>query len=78
MGIFDWLFPKSVTEAPTYLDPMVWQHAFAISVIGIFFLVLGLVMLYPKTPLPYGNRFRFVAMLGFVLLGVLFLMGVFA
>lgn len=73
MGIFDFLFPQAVAEA---VDPMVWQHAFAISVIGIFFLVLGLVMLHPSTPLPYGNRFRFVAMLSFVLVGVAFLMGV--
>jgi hypothetical protein len=77
MGIFDWLFPKAITEAPTYLDPMVWQHAFAISVIGIFFLVLGLVMLYPKTPLPYGAKFRFASMLVFVFIGVAFLMNVF-
>lgn len=74
MGIFDWLLPKAVTEAPTYLDPMIWQHAFAISVIGIFFLILGLVMLHPKTPLPYGNRFRFVAMIAFVIVGVAFLL----
>ena len=75
MGILDWLLPRTMTEAPAYLDPSIWQHLIAISIIGMFFLILGLVMLYPKTPVPWGIKFRFLAMMTCVALGIGFLLG---
>jgi|WetSurSiteA1Bulk_404760.scaffolds.fasta_scaffold07056_4 hypothetical protein len=72
MGIFSWLFPQP--QVPEYLDPFVWQHLIAVSVIGIFFLILAVIMLHPKVPLPFGPKFRFVCMIGFIIVGVTFLM----